>query len=279
MQLQKKNIANDAVGAAKIRLENNQYLKARNAADSADVSIAKVNGSNQIELASVPKINGTPSADSDAATVGYVKLLAAGLRDPKDACRVASTADVALTGGATLTIDGVSLANGNRVLLKNQANAEENGIYDVSGIGDAYVLTRSADADEDAEVTQGMSTWVLLGDENARTGWMLSTADPIDVGVTELTFVQVPISDAPVFEELKKTLSATDITNQYFDLAHLALPGSLKLSFGGLQQTFGDDYDLSEVGGVTRVTFDGDLATGGASELVENDVLVLNYAR
>ena len=275
MQIQKKNILNNAVGAAKIRLENNTYLRARNAADSADINVFRVNASNVIEFASIPQASGTPSANNDLATVLYVKNIAAGLRDPKDACRAASTANVNIAS-APATLDGVTLASGDRILLKNQTTASENGIYVFNGTGNA--LTRSTDADEDAEVTQGLSTYVVSGTVNQRTGWLLSTVDPIVVGTTSLTFVQVPIPDPVIFGKETLTLNGTDITNQYKDLAVQIRASSLNLSFGGVIQREGVDYTLSTVLGVTRITFAGDLATGGASELVATDELDAQYA-
>ena len=275
MQIKKKNILNNAVGAAKIRLENNTYLRARNAADSADINVFRVNASNVIEFASIPQASGTPSANNDLATVLYVKNIAAGLRDPKDACRAASTADVNIAS-APATLDGVTLASGDRILLKNQTTASENGIYIFNGTGNA--LTRSTDADEDAEVTQGLSTYVVSGTVNQRTGWLLSTVDPIVVGTTSLTFVQVPIPDPVIFGKETLTLNGTDITNQYKDLAVQIRASSLNLSFGGVIQREGVDYTLSTVLGVTRITFAGDLATGGASELVATDELDAQYA-
>ena len=275
MQIQKKNILNNAVGAAKIRLENNTYLRARNAADSADINVFRVNASNVIEFASIPQASGTPSANNDLATVLYVKNIAAGLRDPKDACRAASTANVNIAS-APATLDGVTLASGDRILLKNQTTASENGIYIFNGTGNA--LTRSTDADEDAEVTQGLSTYVVSGTVNQRTGWLLSTVDPIVVGTTSLTIVQVPIPDPVIFGKETLTLNGTDITNQYKDLAVQIRASSLNLSFGGVIQREGVDYTLSTVLGVTRITFAGDLATGGASELVATDELDAQYA-
>jgi len=277
-QLQKKNIASNAVGTTKFRGENNTYLKWRNAADSADVSSMRVNGSDIIEFATVPQTTGTPSGNNDFATVGYVAGIVSGLKDPKDAVRVASTANLALTGGATLTIDGVTMVNADRVLLKNQTSALENGIYVVSGIGTTYALTRSTDADVSGEVTQGLSVDSIEGTVNALKRWVLTTADPITLNTTALVFSQTPIPFSITPSQEVLTMSGGDITNQYKDLAQLIKSNSLVLTFNGLQQEPGTDYTLSTVGGVTRVTFAGDLATGGASALIATDKIVANYA-
>lgn len=73
------------------------------------------------------------------------------------------------------------------------------------------------------------------------------------------------------------TLNGTDITNQYVDLAELTLAFSVLLSVDGVVQVEGSDYTLSPVGGVTRVTFAGDLATGGNAALTSGDVLNFQY--
>ena len=115
-------------------------------------------------------------------------------RDWKESVRVASTANVPLSGGATLSVDGVALANDDRVLLKDQTTGSENGIYVVSGIGSAYALTRSSDADSDAEVTAGLTTVVEEGTDNADRMYMLITNNPIVVDTTALVFQVVPFN-------------------------------------------------------------------------------------
>lgn len=75
------------------------------------------------------------------------------------------------------------------------------------------------------------------------------------------------------------TLGAPDITNQYKDLANEVLASSVNLSVGGVVQYEGFDYTLSLVGSVTRVTFIGDLATGGAAQLLAGDILRVQYLK
>lgn len=124
-----------------------------------------------------------PTAADDAATKSYVDSTAEGL-DVKESVRVATTADITLSG--TQTIDGISVIAGDRVLVKNQTTTSENGIYEV----DASTWSRAADFDDDDEVTSGAFTFVEEGTANADTGWVLSTANPITVGTTGLSFVQ-----------------------------------------------------------------------------------------
>jgi len=84
------------------------------------------------------------------------------------------------------TVDGLSLVAGNRVLVKNQSAANDNGIW-VAAVG-AWV--RATDADVTGEVSSGMFAFVEEGATNANSGWILSTPDPITLGTTPLTFTQ-----------------------------------------------------------------------------------------
>lgn len=128
-------------------------------------------------------ISNSPSASSDAATKGYVDSVAQGL-DCKASCRVATTANITLSG--TQTIDGVAVIAGDRVLVKNQSTGSQNGIYVVA----AGAWSRATDADTSAEVTSGMFTFVSEGTTNASTGWVLTTPDLITLGTTSLAFTQ-----------------------------------------------------------------------------------------
>jgi hypothetical protein len=124
-----------------------------------------------------------PVNDTDAANKRYVDAARTGL-DVKQSVRVATTQNITLIG--TQTIDGISLSAGDRVLVKNQNVASENGIYDV----DDGSWIRSADADNspNGEVTSGMFTFVESGSTNQNTGFVLTTTNPIVLGTTGLIF-------------------------------------------------------------------------------------------
>lgn len=124
-----------------------------------------------------------PTSDQDAATKAYVDAARSGL-DIKQSVRVATTSNITLSG--TQTIDSVAVVAGDRVLVKDQSTASQNGIYVVA----AGIWSRSLDADSDAEVTAGMFTFVAEGTVNADSGWVLATNDTIVVGTTSLSFVQ-----------------------------------------------------------------------------------------
>ena len=116
----------------------------------------------------------------------YVDAVKVGL-DFKDSVRVASTANVTISGPGA-AIDGVTLSSGDRVLLKDQSTGSQNGIYIFNGAASA--MTRATDADADAEVTSGMFVFVEAGTVNADNGFVLSTDGTITVGSTALTFTQ-----------------------------------------------------------------------------------------
>lgn len=143
----------------------------------------------------------TPSNSADVATKSYVDGVAQGLFW-KDSCRLASAANFASTynnGAGTLTasatgalsIDGVAVASDNRILIKNQTDGVENGIYTVTnagGVGVAAVLTRASDMDAAAEFP-GAAVFVQAGNTQADSGYVC-TNDSVTVGTTEITFVQ-----------------------------------------------------------------------------------------
>ena len=116
----------------------------------------------------------------------YVDAVKVGL-DFKDSVRVASTANVTVSGPGA-AIDGITLSSGDRVLLKDQSTASENGIYVFNGAASA--MTRATDADANAEVTSGMFVFVEAGTVNADNGFVLTTDGSITVGSTSLAFAQ-----------------------------------------------------------------------------------------
>jgi len=125
-------------------------------------------------------------------TKGYVDAVKQSL-DIKDSVRVASTGNVSLTSGSSDleagdTIDGVTLVAGDRVLLKNQSTASENGIY--VAVASGGTPARSDDANASADVTSGMFVWVEEGTSNGDQGYVLTTNNVITLNTTDLTFTQ-----------------------------------------------------------------------------------------
>jgi hypothetical protein len=153
----------------------------------------------------------TPVNTGDAATKAYVDYVAQGL-DTKQSCLAATTGplpsavyDNGTSGvGATLTasingvlgaIDGVTLNNASRILVKNQTGVEEpwNGIYVVTSLGSAgtkWVLTRASDFNSNANISSGAYTFIEQGTVQADTGWTMVTDGTITVGTTGLVWTQ-----------------------------------------------------------------------------------------
>jgi hypothetical protein len=131
---------------------------------------------------------GTPTDATDAATKGYVDSAAQGI-DWKASVRVATTATGTLASAFAngSTVDGVTLATGDRILIKNQSTGSQNGIYVVQATG---APTRSTDADTDAEVTASFAVFVEEGTANADSGWVLTNDGAVTVGTTALAFTQ-----------------------------------------------------------------------------------------
>ena len=119
----------------------------------------------------------------DAATKSQVDVAQAGL-DAKDSCRVA-TVGTSLTLSGEQTIDGITTTT-DRILVKDQSTASQNGIY-VTATG---AWARATDADANAEVTSGLYTFITEGTTLGGQGFVLTTDDPITVGITNLTFSQ-----------------------------------------------------------------------------------------
>ena len=140
-----------------------------------------------------------PTDAAHIATKGYVDSARQGL-DVKQSVRVASTANVAISTGleAGDVIDGVTLVAGDRVLLKNQTTASENGIYVAVASGAA---SRSSDANGTAdtgELKSGTFAFVEEGTVNFDSGFVVSTDGTITVDSTGITWTQ--FSGAGSFE-------------------------------------------------------------------------------
>lgn len=133
----------------------------------------------------------SPTNAFHLTTKQYVDSIAAGL-DPKESCLVATTGPVTLAG--LQSIDGFSVPAGGRILVKDQADGSENGIY----VADASNWPRADDFDgsPSAEVSTGAFTLVVKGTENGATGWVLLTDDPIAIGTTPLVFTQFSAASA-----------------------------------------------------------------------------------
>lgn len=120
-------------------------------------------------------------------------ISAAAGNDYKASVRAATTANIAnLAGGAPNTLDGVTLAANDRILVKDQTTGSQNGIYVVTtlGTGANGTWTRATDADGVGELTSGAVVAVEEGTTNADSQWMLTTNGTITIGTTALAFAR-----------------------------------------------------------------------------------------
>ena len=147
------------------------------------------NGTGTIDVSSARITSlATPTGSTDAATKAYVDAQLQGL-DVKNSVRVATTANGTLSSAFAnnSTVDGVTLATNDRILIKDQSTGSENGIYTVNASG---APTRATDFDADSEVTGGAFFFAEEGTTNADNGFVLTNDGAITVGTTALTFTQ-----------------------------------------------------------------------------------------
>ena len=181
-------------------------------AQTGDYAVTQVTGAAPLNS---PAFTGSPTAptpipsdnSADIATTAYVTLavqaVQAGLQvhqsvnEATAGALPANTYDpVGLTltanGNGALTVDGVSVSLNDRVLVKNEATAADNGLYTVTATGDAgdpYVLTRASDMNTGAEVP-GAFVFVETGTVNTGAGFAVVGAGPFTLGITAITWTQ-----------------------------------------------------------------------------------------
>lgn len=127
---------------------------------------------------------GNPTADSDAANKRYVDSVSQGL-DVKASCKLATTVNITLSGTSN-GIDGQAISAGDRLLVKDQTDASENGIYIVQ----TGAWERAADFDDSTSVTPGAFVFVEQGNSQADNGYVLVSDGTIVVGTDDINFEQ-----------------------------------------------------------------------------------------
>lgn len=118
----------------------------------------------------------------------------------KTPCR-AATAGITLTLSGLQTVDGVVLVAGDRVLVKDQTDSTQNGIY----VADTVAWTRAPDFDGVRDVASGTLVTISEGTTNAGTAWRVTTTGAITPGTTAITF-------ASALQTLSATQAAASAT-------------------------------------------------------------------
>jgi hypothetical protein len=194
---------------------------------------------------------GSPSAGSDAATKTYVDNLVAGLKT-RIIVRAATTANIDLTADLQNgdTLDGLTLATGEKVLVKNQTDASENGIYDVVASGTA---TRNSDYDAIAELA-GQIVVVQEGTTNADTIYLCTTDTSATLGSSNITFTII----TPANVGTVTSVGVSDAGSSEFTVTNspITSSGTITLAVNSINATkIGngdvDNTELSYVNGVT----------------------------
>ena len=189
--------------------------------------------------------------------------------DYKQTSRAITTTNITLSGGAPATVDGVSLALNDRVLVTGQSTGSENGIYSVTtvGAGANGTWARSSDADGAGELNAGSITMVTEGTTYADTQWKLTTDDPITIGSTALTFVR---NGNAAFGVVAVSGQSDLVSDQIGDTLTLVAGSNVTLTTNA-----GTDALTIAAGGTpggsdTQVQFNDSGSFGGDSGLVYN---------
>lgn len=145
-------------------------------------------------------VNGGATRKTTVADLNTVILNSS---NPRRACRLAATANIDLSTGGLLTIDGVLLQSDDRVLVWRQTNAAQNGIYAAK----AGAWTRAFDFDETSEIRSGALIPVVQGNTYKQSIFQLTNIGSIIIGTTAITFARLT---GWQFNETTNIVSLTD---------------------------------------------------------------------
>lgn len=194
----------------------------------------------------------TPTSDTDIANKAYVDSVAQGL-DVKASCLYTTTGIVTLAGLGTQTNGDwpTSLTAGDRILVKNQANQAQNGIYAASASG----WTRTADMDNWSEVP-GAFTFIESGATLASTGWVTTAASTGTIGVTSMPWSQFSgVGTYTAGNGLQLVSNAFSV---------VANGTSIDVSSSGIKisATWPGQTSITTLGTITTGTWHGDIVSG-----------------
>lgn len=297
----------DAAGDAWLVLSGTAYANSAFVATAAVPSAAFVEfaGPNAYSFTAPLSLSGNTVSitQSNTSTDGYLSSTdwnTFNNKQPAGSYITALTGDATASGpgSAALTLATVNSNVGSFTNASITVNAK--GLITAASSGTAAVATigtfNSQASSADGLVISGTSLYAQAATTTnpgmvivpAAGGLALSTAS-LSINTDGST---VKINGSNALEALQPaeqqfTLSSGDITNQYVDLAHVIFGSSASVNsagvyvVGGPEQQKTVDYTVSLTGGsggVTRISFAGDLATGGNAALIAGDVLVVDYS-
>lgn len=191
-------------------------------------------------------------------------------------------ATLTATGNAAIAaVDGVTLSVGDRLLVKNEATAANNGIYVVTQVGSVslpYILTRADDCNTNARIFAGIFVQSTSdGTTNKNRGWILTTTGAITVGTTGLTWALDIESSAvvPTTSDKGRAASATTGDGQTSGLTISNTPansGYVAVLVNGQQQVLGDGVKTKDC----YFSVDGGTTARAISAIVSGDTLYWN---
>jgi|694.fasta_scaffold02291_8 hypothetical protein len=297
-QIQKKFIKDDAVDESKILLLNSGALKARNAADSANVELLELDGSDVLKLLKRPRMDASVAVVSDDADVITKGFFDEGVTDVLGQPSGIATLDV---NGKLESSQVPAIAITDVFVVADIAardaltGIEEGDVAKVldagAGLPKTYIYDGSAwveiESGSDVDTVNGQTGTVVLESDDINLPTAVRGATEVqaalvqldtDLGTAESAITALEGASVEFVQE-KFVLSAGDITNGYIDLANLAIAASINAFVDRLAIHSTDDYTLSTVSSVTRITFAGSLITVGQEKLSAGDVVRVKYAK
>jgi hypothetical protein len=199
-----------------------------------------------VSSATAPSSGQVLTATGSTAATWQTPAAGGGASGAKMPVRVATTANITLSGGAPNTLDGATLAANDRILVKNQSTASENGIYYVStlGTGANGTWTRATDADGAGDLFCGMLVAASEGTANGNSLWMLTTNDPITIGTTALTFKSPNLYGTTTNDNAAAGMVGEYVESVVDEASAISLTSTTQINVTSISLTAGD-WDVS----------------------------------
>jgi hypothetical protein len=309
-QITTRGLENNSVTGAKLRLNNAESLRARNAANTADISLFNLNNSNEWTFQVLPKYSGSNLATESFVTASYIPLSQKGVSNgvatldgsgkvpsdqlPSFVDDVLEYADLAAfpaTGSSGIiyvAIDTKKVYRWSGSAYVEISPSEVNSVNGLTGVvtlttsnvaegTNLYYTTARFDTALATKSTSNLSegTNLYFTDARAKTAAVVNSMVGTQTDqAPSVSAVKSYIASQSANVEVETfTLTAGNITNGYIDLANLADKVIEVTPKGFPVQHPVDDYVLSTVSSVTRLTFAGDMLT-----LVAGDKLKVAYS-